>query len=373
MRSPSLLFVLNDLGIGGVQRITIDLANRLSEQGFSVSIAVLWDRPESERHQKQLLPAVSFTTIGFTKFWDVRGWYRLYKYIRRERFDIVFTQLFMADLFGRTAAFLARTRLIITEIQNLIPHLPARYVMTDRLLRSITDLCISTTPAVTEYARTVIGYPSEKLLEIPTNAVDEHRFGVPFDREGVRGSFGIPPDAKLILSVGRLIEQKGHVVLIEAAPLILEAEPSAYIAIAGDGDQMDTLRTMVHELGLEERILLLGTRSDIPELLRSADVFAFPSLYEGQGMVLFEAIFSNLPIVASRVGGIPDVIVNEETGLLVSGGDSKELAAAIVQVLQDPQLAGRLTQTAHERFGDRTMDATARTLAEVLKERLVRV
>jgi glycosyltransferase involved in cell wall biosynthesis len=253
----------------------------------------------------------------------------------------------------------------VTEIQNLIPHLPRRYIWTDRVLRSITDLCISPAPAITAYARDVIGYPAEKLLELPTNAVDEHRFAAPINREEIRASIGIPPHAKLILSVGRLIEQKGHTFLLRALPLVLGEVPDVFVAIAGDGELREPLREEARRLGIANRVKLLGARHDVPNLLRSADVFVFPSLYEGQGLVLFETIFARLPIVASDVGGIPDAIEDGETGLLAQPGNPESLAKALIRMLRDGQLRKKVSDEAFRRYSNRTVGESAKRLAEV--------
>src|SRR3970282_1035237 len=116
-----ILFITNDLIPGGVQRLVVDFANSLNKHKFDISIAVLCERPENKFNQSRVLPHIEISNFGFKRFWDITAWYRLYRHIKTYKFDIVFTQLFMSDLFGRTAAFFARTPVIITEIQNLIP------------------------------------------------------------------------------------------------------------------------------------------------------------------------------------------------------------------------------------------------------------
>ncbi|HVV39389.1 MAG TPA: glycosyltransferase family 4 protein [Candidatus Paceibacterota bacterium] len=365
-RKLKLLFLTNDFSAGGVQRIIADFANRMHGERFEVEVAVLWDKPGYSFTVDQLRHDVPLTNLGFKKFWDIAGWYRLYRFIRAKRFDIVFTQLFMADLFGRTAAYLARTPVIVTEIQNLIPHLPKKYIVADRVLRHITDLCLSPTAAITHYARDVIGYSAQDVVEVPTNSIDEKRFEAAPDVAAVRASLSVPADAPFIVSVGRLIEQKGHTVLLKAMPLVLKQLPNARAAIVGGGDLHDALLAETKQLGLEDSVTFAGIRKDIPAIMQSADVFAFPSLYEGQGVVLFEAMFSHLPIAASGVGGILDVIKDNETGLLAPPGDPAALAHALVRLLTDASLRARVCEQALLAYGDRTLTHSAAVLGDVL-------
>ncbi len=364
-RKIKLLFIMNELAVGGVQRLVVDYANELNKGRFAVSLATLLDRPRYSFNQDQLDPGIELENFRFKKFWDLAQWYRLYRFIRRNRFDVVFTQLFMSDLFGRTAAYCARTPIIVTAIQNLIPATPGKYIWTDRILAYLTDACISPTPAISAYAEKTIKFPVRKIHELPTNSVDARRFTAPFDRARVRGSMQIPEKGRVIISVGRLIEQKGHTVLLKAIPAVLQAEPDAYLVIAGGGGLGPALRKEAEELGIASRVRFLGERKDIPDLLRSADVFVFPSLWEGQGVALFEAMFSNLPIVASRTGGIPDVIKHEETGLLCEPGNANELARALIRVLKDDGLRQELTSEASRRFSDRTIEQSAKKMGDL--------
>ena len=366
-----ILFLTNDLGLGGVQRLTVDFANFINKNDFEPWVATLFSRPESFFYRDKLGSDIELRSFNFRAWWDLPNWWKFYRFLKKENFQIVFTQLFLSDFIGRICAWLAGTPVIVTEIQNIIPNLPKRYIIIDRLLRGITDVCISATGAVTEYAKTIIEFPPQKVAEIPTNAVDARRFNIQVDRKKVRAGLGIPEDAKVIISVGRLVEQKGHVFLIKAAPKVLAKEPNAYFLIAGSGRLQNQLQLEIDALGISERFKLLGDRKDIPELLMSSDIFAFPSIFEGQGLILFEAFFSKIPIVASNTGGIPDVIWHENTGLLVNPSDPDDLSESILRLLNNPAFAKKLAERALEKFGDRTMENSIKKL-EALFKKLVR-
>jgi len=360
-----LLFITNELAAGGVQRIVVDFASRLNGEQFAVSVATLWDRPDYDFNRSDLHPDVELKNFLFKRFWDFGAWYRLYRYIKKNRFDVVFTQLFMSDLFGRTAAYLARTPVIVMAVQNIIPGFPKKYILTDRLLMHITDACLSPTQTISDYAREVVGVPEKKIHLVQTNSVDLRRFKAPFDRKQVRRSIDVPEQSRIIITVGRMIEQKGHTILLKAIPRVLQQESDTYIVFVGTGGLEPDLKKEARELGIESHVRFLGVRKDVPDLLRSADVFVLPSIWEGQGMVLFEAMFSNLPIVASRVGGIPDVIESEQTGLLCEPGDPKELARSLVRILKDDGLRKKLTSEAFHRFSDRTTERSAEEMGNL--------
>ncbi|TSC96860.1 MAG: group 1 glycosyl transferase [Parcubacteria group bacterium Athens1014_26] len=350
-----ILFIVNDLGIGGVQRLVVDFANFLDREKFDVSVAILFSRLDSYFFRDQLKDDVKFTNFSFKNIYDTREFFELCRFIKKNKFDVVFTQLFVADTVGRLAAFFSHTPVIVTEIQNIITGLGKKFIYTDKLLKYITTACISTTNAVTEYATKVIKFPRRKIFEIPTNLVDKRKFEKEIDKSVLKNELNISPDAKIVINIGRLVVQKGQKALLDAIPLILKEKLNTYFVIVGSGSQEEALKLQAKNLGVEDKVRFLGSRLDTPELLRSSDVFAFPSIWEGQGLILFEAFFSRIPIVASNTGGIPDVVKDNETGILVRPGDADDLAKNILRVLDDPDFGARLAQTAYEKYKDRNM------------------
>ena len=174
--------------------------------------------------------------------------------------------------------------------------------------------------------------------------------GIDLDRFA-SGKPALPKDGPLVGNVARLAPQKGHATLVEAARLV----PGARFAIVGDGELRAELERRAEGLPVQ----LLGARDDVPDLLASFDVFAFPSLYEGLCVAVIEAQAAGVPVVATPVGGIRETVVDGETGLLVPPRDPEALAAAIRRLLDDPALARRLAEEARrrvrERFSERRM------------------
>ncbi|MCH7960324.1 MAG: glycosyltransferase [Candidatus Hydrogenedentes bacterium] len=201
------------------------------------------------------------------------------------------------------------------------------------------------------------GVPESKIVVVH-DGIDPERLEVPALS---RAALDVPDDALLLGSVGTLDRQKDHATLIAAMPDVLAAAPKAYLLIAGDGDRRSELENQIRELRLNDRVRLLGYRDDVPNLLRTFDMFVMSSREEGLGTSILDAMSCELPVVATAAGGIPDVVSNETTGLLVPTQTPSALAAAIVRLVEDPSLASRLVKQARRRVLDRF---TAARMAE---------
>ena len=157
-------------------------------------------------------------------------------------------------------------------------------------------------------------------------------------------------------------------------PLLLERVPNAHAAIAGGGELEPYLRELAEELGVMQRVHVLGPRQDVPALMHALDVFAMPSIWEGFGLVLLEAMAAGKPIVASRVATIPEVVVDGETGLLVPAGDAAALADALASLAAHPELARHMGEAGRERLRqrfsiDKMVGDTETLYRELLDER----
>ena len=189
--------------------------------------------------------------------------------------------------------------------------------------------------------------PPGKLFTIP-NGVDTDRYGAPVDGAAVRARLGLPA-GRLVTVVAKLMEQKGHRVLLDALPGVVERHPDLQVALAGEGPLRDEIARQAAALGLAARVHFVGNRSDVADLLAASDLFLLPSLWEGLPMALLEAMASRLPVIATAVSGSRDVVVNDESGLLVPPGDAAALSVAMAELLADPARAARLAEGARTR------------------------
>src|SRR5574340_951244 len=193
------------------------------------------------------------------------------------------------------------------------------------------------------------GVAPAKVVAIP-NGVEAARFRVaPEVRQRVRQSLGLPASAPVIGTVGSLVPLRNHALLLEAAKIVSTASSEARFVVVGEGSEGPRLRAKAQELGLADRVIFTGERSDIPELLSAFDVFALSCDTEGFGLAALEAMAAGLPIVATRVGALPELIQEGVNGLLVPPGEAPALAEALLRLLREEALAGRLGQAARAR------------------------
>jgi glycosyltransferase involved in cell wall biosynthesis len=190
-----------------------------------------------------------------------------------------------------------------------------------------------------------------EAVSVIENGIDVERFAIDRTRQELCRELDLPADRFLIGTVGRMVREKGHHLLIEAAASLREAYPNAFYVIAGDGELFPSMEKMIAELGLSDRFRFLGVCNRVPELLAALDVFILPSVSEGLPMVILEAMAARRPIIATGVGAIPQVLTDGECGLVVSPSSSS-LAAAMSRLTRDPDLRERLAHKAYERVRD---------------------
>lgn len=192
--------------------------------------------------------------------------------------------------------------------------------------------------------------PSDKVEIIP-NGIDISKYEVNVDRENIKRRFGIDPGEKIILFIGRLVPQKGVEYLIMAAPKIFEHHPEARIVIVGEGWFRDHLWNLAHTMGYSHKITFFGflNDEDLIELMRSSDVLVIPSIYEPFGIVALEGMAAGVPVVASNVGGLAEIIEHDRTGFLAHKEDPDSIAWGVNKILSDPGYAHWLVQNAKKK------------------------
>ena len=255
--------------------------------------------------------------------------------------DIVHTHLIHADLYGYLAAKTAGVRRVISSRHNddQFRYRP-RWRRINRWLWGKIDAGIAISHAIKEFAIDVEGAPAEKVyvvhygLEYPWLSDDE----ITSARLELHAELGLEADAQLLGMVCRLTEQKGIPYALESLRRIRSDFPRAHLVIAGDGDKAAELRRLASALGIADRVHWLGWRPDAAELMAAFDVLLVPSLWEGFGLVLLEAMARRVPVIASRVSAIPEVVLDGETGVLIETRDVDGLVQALTRLLNDRAL-----------------------------------
>jgi starch synthase (maltosyl-transferring) len=323
-----LTFVITDLDIGGAERALVALATRLDRSRWLPSVICLGAEGElAETLRRALIPCVCL---------DVNPWHpllavaRVALSMRKQRPELVQSFLFHANLAAKLAAPWAGRPWVVGGIR--VAERQRRWHLTlDRLTARFSAGSVCVSEGVRRFTLEA-GIPPDRLTVIP-NGIDPG----PFDRAVpvARSSIGIPEGSHLALFVGRLDNQKGLNVLLDAASRVAARSADWYLAIVGDGPKRDWLTERLAADSLSGRVRWLGRRSDIPGLLKSADVLVLPSLWEGMPNVVLEAMASGLPVVATRVEGSEELVQPGRTGWLVPPGDSEALTTALMEASQD--------------------------------------
>jgi glycosyltransferase involved in cell wall biosynthesis len=221
-------------------------------------------------------------------------------------------------------------------------------VLFERLLNGITDLRICVSRDILELRARREGTPRRKLEYLP-NGVDIERFRSPVrSKQEIMAEMGWAGDDPLVVSIGRLVEEKNYPLLVESITHLMSSIPGVRCVIAGEGKRRSEVESQIERMDAGEHVRLVGTRSDVADLLHAADVFVLASMREGFPVSLIEAMACGKAIVATDVGGIPDAVVGGRNGILVRPGDAHALSEAISTLLVDRGLAGRLGQEALE-------------------------
>jgi glycosyltransferase involved in cell wall biosynthesis len=348
---PRVLYLSHTFAVGGAEEMVLNLVRHLPPRFEPMVTSIGQAGPIGEEIRRTGVPFAELgLTPGMRRPLDVL---RLERHLRDRQPTIVHTFLLTASLYGRAAAIMASVPIVIGTEVNIYERKRAHHSVTERLLMAGTDAVVASAESVKEFYTQQVGADPAKV-EVIYNAVDWSRLETTTTRAALRASMGVPPDARVAGIIARLTEQKGHRVLFDALAGN-EALRQLHLVVVGGGELEADLRARVADLGLTARVHFAGPRRDLGDLLASWDLFVMSSFWEGLPLSLVLAMGAGLPVVSTRVAGIPEVVRDDETGLLVEPGDSVALGAAIARVVTDPALRARLGEAARAfvwpRFG----------------------
>jgi glycosyltransferase involved in cell wall biosynthesis len=352
-----LLKIVPTLLCGGTENQAITLARSLHEQGFSLEVACLRRiGPFVKELSDRGIPLSEYPIPGFYSVAALVQKMKFARHLAKQRIDVMHAYSFYGNVFGILPARLAGTPVVIASIRDRAAYLTPMQKRVQRFVCRFADCVLVNAEAVKDWL-TDEGYDASKVVVIP-NGVELDRFSERPDPERVRRELGVAPGAPLVMVVSRLTRQKGLEQFLEAAKILAPRFPDARFVIVGyanpaEQEYEDSLKALTAELGLTDRVIFTGLRQDVPGLLAAATVSVMPSLNEALSNVLLESMAAGAPTVATRVGGTPEAIVDEVTGLLVEPGDAAALAGAVSKLLQQPALARRLGDAARKAIVDR--------------------
>jgi len=364
-----IMHLLQGLEIGGLEKMVVSLINGLDRQRYDLSLCCF----DGLGALTRLLPKeVKIFLVKRRQGLDYRYPFRLARLLRKEDIQILHLHNSTALFYGTIAAKIAGIpRIIYTEhARDTFPNIKVRIV--ERILSHFLDRVIVVASYLKDNLIKYQGFSPSKILVIP-NGIDERGFENLPPREEIKKGLGLLPGQRVVGIIARLDPIKNHLCLLRAMQMIFKLFPDVMLIIAGDGPMKEELYSMMEDHGLKERVLFLGFRDDVAQLLEAMDIFVLCSKSEGLPITLIEAMASGKAIVASRVGGIPEVIKDGVNGILISPDNPTELAEALVGLINDPTKRVRLGTKAKETFYDRfTLQSMLRSYEEVYTDTLDR-
>jgi glycosyltransferase involved in cell wall biosynthesis len=346
-----ILHVITHLPIGGAQDNTLYTVELLDKEKYDISLCCNLDGELVERAKK--IEAIKLFDIPFlcrevSPYRDIRAFLSLYKLFKEEDFTIIHTHSSKAGLLARLAAVLNKTPIVIHTIHgfafnDFMNGLKKNFfIYLEKLLAKWTDVLI-----------TVSNLNKKKIIDL--NIAHENKIkniysGIDLSlftnkrNDEFRKELNLENDHLLLGSVGRLSNQKDPITMIEAFGIISKPFPNAHLALVGDGELKGKILEKIDQLKLNDRIHLTGNKNNPWSVYHSMDLFIMSSIYEGLGRSITEALSCGVPVVCTDVEGVPEIVRDNITGILVRPKDSNKLADAIIRTLNDMETAKKMAE-----------------------------
>jgi len=351
--------------VGGAEDLVAAMVRGLAPERFTVSVATLGPPgPVGDELRAHGYGVISLG-LDIRRVPTGRVVGALRRLLQAGRPDILHTHLYHPNFYGRLAALGLGLPGVVAAVHNSYTRVKFHRRVWNFLLGWATDLILVGSPQVREDVRRYDGVPASRVRLMPYGiSLAELDSGL--SPQEARERLGLSGDGLVIGAVGRLEEQKGHAQLLAALPAIRREIPDLVVLLVGDGRQQEALRRQVRDLGLESMVRFLGTRRDLSEIYRALDLFVQPSLWEGLPLALLKAMGAGLPVVATRVSGSQEAVVDGVNGCLVEPGDPQALARAILELHRQPATRRRLGAAARRTVATQySLGAMLQRLAEL--------
>ena len=363
VKKIKILFAIGRLSVGGAEKLLVKQLPVIDSRKFDPYLLTLFSEQKDSFSSEIILEEKHWKKLNFLSLFDIFSWWELWGYLRREKFDAVVTSLFSANLIVRILAILSRVPVIVSYEHNLYPNKHRWQILVDWFLAKWTDKIIVDSEAVRKFTAGQENIPIENFLLMYIPPLLDLK--IRKDPALVRQELGIPRDVPVILTVSRLVEEKGHRYLVEAAKNVLGEFPNVYFVIVGWGPLEESLKSQVSSLGLGDRVFLPG-RMDIQEVLPVADIYAEPAVMTDLPIAIMEAMRRGKPIVASFIGEIPVFVQDGKTGFLVKPENSIMLAKKIIQLLENRELGKKFGSAAEQVVRKYSLEEYERQFEELI-------
>jgi len=343
-----ILHLISSGGLFGAERVAIELCKSLKKTYHCEPIlGVIRNvyNPHEEISEEAKSNDILYTVFSCRRQLDLKLVFSIREFIKKNRVDIIHCHGYKSNFYGLLASK-GQIPSVTTNHNWLTSHWKLKtYCFLDSLWIRFFDRIVAVSNDV---KKNMLRYEiPEQKIRVIDNGIALERFAKLVETNKMKSQLGFDENIRIIGTIGSLGIEKGHIYLLEAAKEILDIVNDLRFLIIGDGRLRKPLEDKSEKLGIKKQVIFMGQRKDIPELLMAMDIFVLPSIKEGLPMALLEAMAAKRPVIATRVGGIPKVIENRDTGILVEPKDIKGLRDAIIDLINDPK---RMALLAREGF-----------------------
>jgi glycosyltransferase involved in cell wall biosynthesis len=368
-RVPVLMLIDNlDENVGGGERFVVGLATELARERYDVTVCTT-RRARGAVLEALLDGGVRHFSLGRQSRREVVRFRRLAGELRAKPPQVLHAHKFGSNVWGTLFGRAFRVPVVIAHEQTWsYEGNPLRKLLDGRVIGRLASAFVAVSTADAERMVALEGVPAEKVVMIPNAYIPSWR--APAAGWSLRGELGLPTSAELIGTAAMLRPQKAQYVLVDGFARLASSRADAHLVIAGEGECREALEAQIRRLGLDGRVHLLGHRDDTDAILSELDVAALSSDYEGTPLFAFECFARGTPLVATRVGGLVDIVDDGVDGRLVPRRDPEALAEALAALLRDPEQRRALATAAERRLESFRMPQIAARFAD-LYERLL--
>lgn len=342
-----ILFIIDHLDSGGAQRQMIELVNRLDKSKYEITVCNL----DEEKNQlagdlrEKNIPIFSLNQFGKL---DIKTIYLLSRYIKRNRFSIIHTYLFTADCYGRIAAKLSQTPIIIASLRSVDSWKNLFHIFVDKILSLFSDKIIVNANMIKTFLTSEENIVAEKIQTIH-NGIDLDKWSLSFQPEKLKIKYGIKKDDFVIGILARNDPVKDHETYFKAAKIVCKKIPNVKFLAIGDGMENKNMRNLTRHIGIEKNVILKDYIPNVAKIIEILDISTLTSLIEGCPNIILESMIMKKPVVATNVGGIPELVINNLTGYLVPPQKPQILANKFIHLLESPNQRYRFGENGYNR------------------------
>lgn len=328
----NIMYIIDDLLIGGAQKVLLNTIKGINKKKYKILVISLFD---GEGMQNQIEAAgAQVIFLHMAHKYDVVSFIKLIRIIKKNNISIVHTHLALANFIGRLAAKLAGVKIIIATIHNYFYHQKILNLLIDKTMYHFSSIIICVSEDLKKWYISKAKVNGVKLITIH-NSIDLNEFNFSADKQNTRKNFGIHNENIILGNIQPIRKANNQRLLISAVAKILKTHNNIKLLVVGDGPEKINLEKFVIRLGLQNNIVFLGFKRNLSEIYSVIDIFVSCPLYESFGMVILEAMAMKKPVISTRVGGIPEVVLENESAVLVESENVNELSSAIISLIED--------------------------------------